>query len=71
VGIRSNLLECLGHNFRSVVDGQNNIGNTSSSQTLNLVENHGSVAELDEWLWEGEGLCSMVSMAVRGVVIGE
>jgi hypothetical protein len=49
------LLEGFGHDLGAVVDGEDDVGHTSSSQGLDLVDNHGSVAELDEGFGEGEG----------------
>ena len=48
-------LEGLGHDLGAVVDGKNDVGHTSSGQGLDLVDNHGSVAELDKGFGEGEG----------------
>lgn len=44
------------HNLRAVVDGQDNVGDARSDESLDLVDNHGLVAELDERLGEGKGL---------------
>jgi hypothetical protein len=49
------LLEGFGHDLGAVVDGEDDVGDASSGQSLNLVDNHGSVAELDEGFGEGEG----------------
>jgi hypothetical protein len=49
------LLEGFGHDLGAVVDGEDDVGHTSSGQSLDLVDNHGSVAELDEGFGEGEG----------------
>jgi len=47
-------LESLGHDLGAVVDGEDNVGHTSSGQSLDLVDDHGTVAELDERLGEGK-----------------
>lgn len=52
----ANLLQCGSHDLWSVVDGKDNVCNTSGGKGLNLVENHRLVAELDERLGEGESL---------------
>jgi len=49
------LLESFGHDLGAVVDGEDDVGHTSSSQSLDLVDNHRSVAELDKGFGEGEG----------------
>ena len=55
-------LEGLGHDLRAVVDSEDNIGDTSSSKSFNLVLDHGLVGELDEWLGVGEGLQSRLAL---------
>jgi hypothetical protein len=52
----ANLLQGLCHDLRSVVDGEDNVCDTCSSQRLDLVQNHRLVAELNEGLRKGEGL---------------
>lgn len=52
------------HNLWTVVDSQNNIRDTSSSQTLHLVQNHGLVCELDERLRERKGLSWSVNKLI-------
>lgn len=55
---KNGVIYCLeggGHNLRSVVDGENNVSNTGGGQSFDLVKDHGPVAELDQWLREGEG----------------
>jgi hypothetical protein len=49
-------LERLGHDLWAVVDSEDNICDTRSSQCFNLVLDHGLVRELDERLRVGEGL---------------
>jgi hypothetical protein len=44
------------HYFGAVVDCQDDICDASLCQSFNLVQNHGLVSELDQWLWESEGL---------------
>lgn len=58
---RAHLCEELLHNFRSVVDGEDNVGDTRGDKGLDLVQDHGLVAELDERLGEREGLRSATS----------
>ena len=48
-------LEGLGHDLGTVVDGEDNVSHASSGQSLDLVDDHGTVAELDERLGEGKG----------------
>jgi len=45
------------HDLRAVVDGKDNISDASLGKSLDLVEDHGLVGELDQWLRQGEGLC--------------
>lgn len=49
-------LEGSGHDLGSVVDGEDNVCDTGSCESLDLVLDHGLVAEFDERLGEGEGL---------------
>lgn len=46
---------CL-HDLRTVVDGENDVGDTSLSKGLDLVLDHGLVAKLHEGLGESQGL---------------
>lgn len=46
----------LFHDLRAVVDRQDDVGDTNGDESLNLVHNHGLVAELDEGLGERQGL---------------
>jgi len=48
-------LKGLGHDLGAVVDSEDDVSHTSSSQSLDLVDNHRSVAELDEGFGEGKG----------------
>jgi hypothetical protein len=48
-------LEGLGHDFGTVVHGEDDVGHAGSGQSLDLVDDHGTVAELDERLRKGEG----------------
>jgi hypothetical protein len=50
------LLQGGDHHIGAVVDSQDNIGDTSSSQALDLVQDHGAVTKLHQRLREGEGL---------------
>lgn len=49
------------HDIRTVVNRQNNIGYTSSCQTLNLVQDHGPVGELDQGFRERESLSPLMA----------
>jgi hypothetical protein len=49
-------LQGLGHDLGTVVDGEDNIGDTSSSESLDLVLDHGLVGELNKRLGVCEGL---------------
>jgi hypothetical protein len=48
--------EMLLHHFWAVIDGQDDICDSSSCQRFNLVQNHGLVSKLDQWLGQSEGL---------------
>lgn len=50
------LLQRRSHNLWSVVDSEHNVCNTSGSESLNLVQYHGLVAEFNERLGQSEGL---------------
>lgn len=52
------LKQVLLHNFRAVVYGEHNVGYASGGESLNLVEDHALVAELDQRLGESQGLTS-------------
>lgn len=49
------LCKSSSHNFGAVVDGEDNVGDTSSSKSSDLVLNHGLVAKLDQRFGESEG----------------
>lgn len=53
------LLQGRHHNIGAVVDGQDDICDTRSSQALNLVQDHGPVGEFDQRLRESQGLSSI------------
>lgn len=46
------------HNLRAVIDGENNISDSCVCQSLDLVHNHGLVAELDKRFRHRESLLS-------------
>lgn len=52
----TNLLQCCRHDLGPVVDCKNNVGDASSREGLDLMQDHGLVSELDQRLREGEGL---------------
>lgn len=52
------LLEGRNHDIWTVVDREDDISDTSSSQALDLVEDHRTVGKLDQWLGESESLSS-------------
>jgi hypothetical protein len=58
VGNSSYLGQKLLHDLGSVVDSKNDIGNTCCDQRLNLMHNHGLVAELDKGLGKSQSLRS-------------
>ena len=58
-------LQGLGHDLRAVVDGEDNIGDTGSSKSLDLVLDHGLVGELDKRLGVCEGLQPL--LVLRGL----
>jgi hypothetical protein len=49
------LCESSSHDLGAVVDGEDNVGDTSSSKGGDLVLNHGLVAKLDQRFGESEG----------------
>jgi hypothetical protein len=55
-GRKTNLGQVLLHNFRAIVHGQDDVGNTSRGESLDLVQDHALVAELDEGFRQGQGL---------------
>ena len=55
-------LERRDHDIGAVVDSKNNIGDTRSSQALDLVQDHGPVAELHQGLGESESLYQSISI---------
>lgn len=57
----SYLLEGRNHDIWAVVDREDDISDTSSSQALDLVEDHRTVGKLDQWLGESESLSFQVS----------
>jgi hypothetical protein len=63
-------LQCLGHDLRAVVDGEDDICDTGGCKSLNLVLDHGLVRELDERLGQCEGLTALDGLVVgyRGAV---
>ena len=52
----TNLGKTLFHYLGPVVDGEDDIGDAGGGKGLNLVEDHGPVAELNEGFGKGEGL---------------
>lgn len=58
IGETTHLGEELFHNLGPVVDGENDVFDTSGDEGLDLVDNHGLVAELDEGFGKREGLSS-------------
>lgn len=62
----SYLSQMLLHDLWSIVNRQNNIRNSGSCQRFNLVQDHGLVAELDQWLGESEGLLIYQSCKLIG-----
>lgn len=53
---RTHLGQELFHDFWAVVDGKDNVGHASGDESLDLVHNHGLVAELHQRLGERQGL---------------
>jgi hypothetical protein len=52
----TDLFQGLSHDLWAVVDSEDNIGDTSSGESLDLMLNHGLVGELNERLGVCEGL---------------
>lgn len=48
-------MESSSHNLGTVVDGKDNVGDTSSSKSSDLVLNHGLVGKLDQRFGESKG----------------
>lgn len=44
------------HDLGSVVDSENNVGDASGDESLDLVDDHGLVAKLNQGLGESQGL---------------
>lgn len=55
VGLAVYLCESSSHDLRAVVDGEDNVGDTGSSKSSDLVLNHGLVGKLDQRFGESEG----------------
>lgn len=55
-GTYTNLAQARLHHLWPVVDGEHDIGDACLGESLDLVEDHGPVAELDQGLGKGEGL---------------
>lgn len=53
---RAYLGQELLHDLGAVVDGQDNVGDAGSDESLDLVDNHGLVSKLDKRLGKGKGL---------------
>ena len=47
-------LELFHHHFWLVVDGENNFGNSSCGKSLDLMAKDWEVAEVHQWLWDGQ-----------------
>lgn len=58
------------HHLWPVVDGEDNIRDAGIGEGLDLVEDHGPVAELDQRLGEGQGLPSPPSVSTSFVAVG-
>jgi hypothetical protein len=59
------LLQRRSHNLGAVVDSQHNVGDTCSSESLDLVQDHRLVCEFDEGLGKREGLvCVRAILAI-------
>jgi len=46
----------LFHNLWTVVDRKDNVFDSRSGKSFDLVQDHGLVSKLDQWLREGESL---------------
>lgn len=64
---RTHLGQELFHNLWAVVDGEDNVGNASGDESLDLMHNHGLVAELNERFGERQGLDGVAQWSVSGV----
>ena len=58
----TNLLQNTFHDLWPVVHGEDDIGDTNSCQSLNLVHDHGLVGELHKGLGHSQGLHIVVSV---------
>ena len=52
----TDLGQVLLHNLRAVVHGQDDVGDTSGSEGLDLVQDHALVAKLDQGFRQGQSL---------------
>lgn len=56
---RAYLGQGLLHDLRTVVHSQNDIRDSCTSQSLNLMQDHGLIAKFHQWLGESEGLVGL------------
>lgn len=57
-GQLTNLLQVGLHDLGTIVHSQDNVGDTSISQSLNLMLDHGLVGKLDQRLGKSKSLCT-------------
>lgn len=54
--MESYLCDGIFHNIWAVVDSENNIRDSCFGERFDLMQDHGLVTELNQWLWLGKGL---------------
>lgn len=52
------------HHLGAVVDSKHDVGNTSGDECLDLVHNHGLVAEFNEGLGQRQGLFAGAALSI-------
>ena len=55
----TDLGQILLHNLRAVVHGEDDVGHAGLGESLDLVQDHALVAELNQRLGQGQGLSCM------------
>lgn len=55
-GWKSYFFESFLHDVWSVIDGEDDVCDAGSCESLDLVKDHGPIGEFDQWLGESEGL---------------
>lgn len=64
----SYLLEDRDHDIGAVIHSKDNVGHSRGSQTLDLVQDHGTIGKLDQWLGERESLDKTSAFVHAGMI---